>query len=73
MPEERSTAKASLRQRLARFVQRCRERADSASAALTVHGVTYAAVNAGLLLINLLTSPGFLWFLFPVTCRSVSR
>lgn len=66
VPEERSAAKASLRQRLARFVQRCRERADSASAALTVHGVTYGAVNAGLLLINLLTSPGFLWFLFPV-------
>ena len=64
--EERSAANGSLRQRLARFVHSCRERADSAKSGLTVHGVTYAAVNSGLLLINLLTSPGFLWFLFPL-------
>ena len=56
----------SLRERLARFVQRTRERAESAKSGLTVHGVTYAAVNSLLLLINLLTSPGFLWFLFPL-------
>ena len=56
----------SLRERLVRFVQRTRERAESAKSRLTVHGVTYAAVNSLLLLINLLTSPGFLWFLFPL-------
>ena len=56
----------SLRERLVRFVQRTRERAESAKSGLTVHGVTYAAVNSLLLLINLLTSPGFLWFLFPL-------
>ncbi|MCY4483146.1 MAG: 2TM domain-containing protein [Spirochaetaceae bacterium] len=71
VPEERSAANASPRQRLARFVQRCRERADNAKSALTVHGVTYAAVNLGLLLINLLTSPGFLWFLFPVAAWGI--
>ena len=65
-PEVRPAAKGSLRQRLARFVHGCRTRAESARSGLTVHGVTYAAVNAGLLLINLLTSPGFLWFLFPL-------
>ena len=64
--DERPAAKGSLRQRLASFVQSCRERADSAKSGLTVHGVTFAAVNCGLLLINLLTSPGFLWFLFPL-------
>ena len=64
--DEGSAANGSLRQRLARFVHSCRERADSARSGLTVHGVTYAAVNSGLLLINLLTSPGFLWFLFPL-------
>ena len=56
----------SLRERLARFVQRTRERAESARSGLTVHGVTYAAVNSFLLLINLVTSPGFLWCLFPL-------
>ena len=64
--QERSAANGSLRRRLARFIHSCRERADSAKSGLTVHGVTYAAVNSGLLLINLLTSPGFLWFLFPL-------
>ena len=64
--DERAAANGSLRQRLARFVQSCRERADRAKSALTVHGVTYAAVNTGLLLINLLTSPDFLWCLFPL-------
>ena len=65
-PEEHPAEKGPLRRRLARFVHRCRARADSARSGLTVHGVTYAAVNAGLLLVNLLTSPGFLWFLFPL-------
>ena len=64
--EDGPSAKGSLRQRLARFVHSCRARAESAKSGLTVHGVTYAAVNAGLLLINVLTSPGFLWFLFPL-------
>ena len=64
--EDGPSAKGSLRQRLARFVHSCRARAESARSGLTIHGVTYAAVNAGLLLINLLTSPGFLWFLFPL-------
>ena len=62
----RPAPSGSLRERLARFVQRTRERAESARSGLTVHGVTYAAVNSLLLLINLLTSSGFLWFLFPL-------
>ena len=57
----------SLRERLARFVQRTRERAEKAKSAFHVHGVTYAAVNSLLLLINVIFSPGFLWFLFPLT------
>ena len=56
----------SLRERLAGFVLRTRERAERARSSFTVHGVTYAAVNSLLLLINLLFSPGFLWALFPV-------
>ena len=70
-PEVRPAAKGSLRQRLARFVHGCRTRAESARSGLNVHGVTYAAVNTGLLLINLLTSPGFLWFLFPLGCWGI--
>ena len=70
-PEERPAAKGSLRQRLARFVDGCRARAESARSGLTVHGVAFGAVNAGLLLINLLTSPGFLWFLFPLGCWGI--
>ena len=70
-PEERRAANGSLRQRVARFVHRCRARADSAKSGLTVHGVTYAAVNAGLLLVNLLTSPRFLWFLFPLAAWGI--
>ena len=31
-----------------------------------IHATVYGAVNAGLLLINLLTSPGYLWFLWPL-------
>ena len=61
----------SLRERLARFVQRTRERAESARSGLTVHGVTYAAVNSFLLLINLVTSPGFLWCLFPLSAWGI--
>jgi len=62
---------SSLRERLARFVQRTRERAESAGSGLTVHGVTYAAVNSFLLLINLVTSPGFLWCLFPLSAWGI--
>ena len=62
---------SSLRERLARFVQRTRERAESARSGLTVHGVTYAAVNSFLLLINLVTSPGFLWCLFPLSAWGI--
>ena len=65
--DQRPAAGGSLgKRRLARFVQRTRQTADEAKSHLTVHGVTYAAVNSLLALINLLTSPGFLWFLFPV-------
>lgn len=71
MPEDRPEAKGSLRRRLARFVHTCRARAESARSGLTVHGVTYATANAGLLLINLLTSPGFLWFLFPLAAWGI--
>lgn len=70
-PEQRPAANGSLRQRLARFVRRCRARAEQAKSALTVHGVTYAAVNGGLLLVNLLTSPRFLWFLFPLAAWGI--
>ena len=62
---------SSLRERLGRFVQRTRERAESARSGLTVHGVTYAAVNSFLLLLNLLTSPGFLWCLFPLSAWGI--
>ena len=70
-PDGGAGPSGSLRERLARFVQRTRERAESARSGLTVHGVTYAAVNSSLLLINLLTSPGFLWFLFPLSLWGV--
>ena len=63
--------RGSLRGRLERFVQRTRERAESARSGLTVHGVTYAAVNSFLLLINLVTSPGFLWCLFPLSAWGI--
>ena len=67
----RPTPSRSLRERLARFVQRTRERAANATSAFNVHGVTYAAVNSLLLLINLIFSPGFLWFLFPVAAWGI--
>ena len=70
-PDGSPGASGSLRERLARFVQRTRERAESARSGLTVHGVTYAAVNAFLLLINLVTSPGFLWCLFPLSAWGI--
>ena len=31
-----------------------------------VHAAVFGLVNAGLLLLNLLTSPGYLWFLWPL-------
>ena len=31
-----------------------------------IHATVYGTVNAGLLLLNLLTSPGYLWFLWPL-------
>ena len=31
-----------------------------------IHATVFGAVNVGLLLINLLTSPGYLWFLWPL-------
>ena len=64
--DERPAEKGSLRKRLARFVRSCRARAESARSGLTVHFLTYAVVNPLFLLINLLTSPDFLWFLFPL-------
>lgn len=48
------------------FVQRRRQRADAAMSRFKTHGITFLTVNALLALINLVTSPGFLWFLFPV-------
>lgn len=48
------------------FVQRRRQRADTAMARFKTHGITFLTVNGLLALINLVTSPGFLWFLFPV-------
>ena len=32
----------------------------------SIHATVYGVVNAGLLLLNLLTSPGYLWFLWPL-------
>ena len=64
-PDRRTAADGSPRERLARFVQRARERAEQARSQFAVHGIAYSAVNGLLALINLLTSPGFLWFLFP--------
>lgn len=64
-PDRRTAADGSPRERLARFVQRARERAEQARSQFAVHGIAYGAVNGLLALINLLTSPGFLWFLFP--------
>lgn len=59
-------ADGSVLKRLARFVQRRRQRAEAAKSRLGAHGVTFLVVSALLALINLVTSPGFLWFLFPV-------
>ena len=56
----------SLRDRLARFVERTRKRAERARSGFTVHGIAFAAVNSLLLLVNVIASPGFLWFLFPL-------
>lgn len=53
------------RERLARFAERMRKEAERAKSGFTIHGVTFAAVNSLLLLINLVFSPGYLWFLFP--------
>lgn len=71
-PDGSAGPSSSLRERLARFVQRTRERAESARSGLTVHGVTYAAVNSFLLLINLVTFPGFLWCLFPLSAWGIA-
>ena len=60
-PDRRAAADGSPRKRLANFVQRARERAEQAKAQFSVHGISYCAVNGLLALINLLTSPGFLW------------
>ena len=64
-PDRSGAADGSPRKRLTRFVQRARERAEQAKAQFTVHGIAYGAVNGLLALINLLTAPDFLWFLFP--------
>lgn len=44
---------------------RARERAE-AKYGFLVHAVVYAAVMLLLLIINLLTSPGTLWFIWPL-------
>ena len=62
----RTAPSRSLRERLARFVERTRERAEHAKAGFNIHAVTFAAVNSLLLLINLIFSSGVLWFLFPL-------
>ena len=64
--DESSAPSRKLRERLARFVQRRRERAESAKSSFTIHIVAYGATNGLLMLINLITSPGFLWSLFPL-------
>ncbi len=45
--------------------QRLYVRLDKAEGAFRSHLTTYLAVNTGLLLLNVLTSPGFPWFVFP--------
>lgn len=39
---------------------------DRARLALKVHAMVFAVVNVGLLLINLMSDPTYLWFLFPL-------
>ena len=62
----RSARSHALPERLARFVERTRERAEHARSGFTIHGITFAAVNSLFLLVNVIFSPGFLWFLFPL-------
>ena len=45
--------------------QRARERVEEIKG-FYVHLATYLLVNAGLLVINLLTSPGYYWFVWPL-------
>lgn len=47
-------------------MERTRKRAERARSGFTVHGITFAAVNSLFLLVNVIFSPGFLWFLFPL-------
>lgn len=62
----RSASSHPIPERLARFMERTRKRAESAKSGFTVHGITFAAVNTLFLLVNVIFSPGFLWFLFPL-------
>ncbi len=45
-----------------------REQTDQAVLAFKLHVAAFAVINVGLLLINLLTTPSYFWFLFPVVC-----
>ncbi len=61
-----SAPSPDLRERLLRFVDRAQQRVIRARSSFLVHGVAFTSVNALLLIINLVASPGFLWFLIPL-------
>jgi class 3 adenylate cyclase len=48
------------------YVQKAKEKAERARAGFPGHLIPYVFVNAGLFLINLITSSVFPWFLFPL-------
>ena len=47
-------------------LRRIAERRADAKLGFRSHLMVYAIVNAGLLAINLTTSPGYLWFVWPM-------
>lgn len=49
-----------------RELRRIAERRADAKMAFRAHLVAYVVVNAGLAAINLLTSPGYYWFVWPM-------
>jgi hypothetical protein len=49
----------------ARFVEKLRKLVERRRSSFRSHFAVYLGVNGGLMLLNLITSPGFPWFLFP--------
>jgi hypothetical protein len=50
---------------LDRDLRRKAERRADAKIGFRIHLLVYALVNAGLFAINMITSPGYLWFMWP--------